>query len=150
MNLSALRTRLEAKHSASPQNARRVQLAIAELESGLTALASLGHPMHLVEGSGEAPELGWPRLLFHIDAAPNGRLVFGEAEARELGPEWHTTLERAQHADGVKTQFAGRGGIGTRNVPTISNTAPTVHQVLSPSERIAAWKLQQALLNSRH
>lgn len=118
-----------------------MQLAIASLEEGLATLASLGHPFHLEDGVVRS-ELGWPRILFNVDSAPNGRLVNSEYDARELGPGWYDTANDAQHADGLKTQFAGRGGIGVRNVPAIS--APLAPP--SPNDnsaRIAAWKLEK-------
>jgi len=118
VNLSALRTRLAALHHHEPQIAMSVEHAIRELESGLGTLAKYGHPMHLDEGH-EVQSLGWPRLLFHVDSAPNGRLVNSEWDARDLGPDWWPTLAEAQHADGVKTQFAGRGGVQGRSLPVV-------------------------------
>lgn len=144
MDLTPLRIQLEARHHNDQQALRRIQWAIEHLSEGLGTLASLGHPMHL-EPELRRLELGWPRILFHADSAPNGRIVYGQAEADELGPDWFASANEAAHADGVKTQFAGRGGIQTRSVPAIivDEIAKALDFGPTNDERIAEWKLER-------
>jgi hypothetical protein len=100
-----------------------ISAAIAEVEHGLGLLARLGHVYHLEPGPPYSlPE--WPRLLFHVDAAPNGRVVNSFWEARELGPGWWPTLAEAQNKEGVRAQFAGRGGVGDRSLPMLVDGGP--------------------------
>lgn len=123
MYLNELMPRLQALHHHNPQAVMTVSAAVAEVEHGLGLLARLGHVYHLEPGpSYSLPE--WPRLLFHVQAAPNGRVVHSWWEARELGVGWWPTLQEAQHKEGVRAQFAGRGGIGDRSLPMLVDGGP--------------------------
>lgn len=115
-DLVALQTRLLATHHSKPQTQELVRGALALVAEGLRRLEALGLQFHLDPGPGSVGD-EWPRMMFHVDAAPNGRLVRSRWELADLGPGWFNTLEEAQHADGVATQFAGRGGIGRRDLP---------------------------------
>lgn len=121
MDLTLLRTRLLSVHHARPQSVRRIEMAVVAVREGLETLAALGHPMHLAEGPApSADEMdSWPRVYYHQDAAPNGRLVLSPWELGELGFGWYPTAAEAAHADGLATQFAGRGGVGRRDVPMV-------------------------------
>lgn len=145
MDLSALRARLQGEHHSSPQDCEAIRHAADGISNGLDALARLGHLYHLEPGPPVPGEI-WPRLMFHAEAAPNGRLVASPYEAYELGTGWFFTLAEAQHAEGMRAQFAGRGGIGDRSVPMLLNGA--VGPQAEPAEphrndnaaTIAAWK----------
>jgi hypothetical protein len=124
-----------------------ISAAIAEVEHGLGLLARLGHVYHLDPGpSYSLPE--WPRILFHVDAAPNGRVVNSFWEARELGPGWWPTLAEAQNKEGVRAQFAGRGGVGDRSLPMLVDGGPAGpraggDQPIQPKQNhdlIAEWR----------
>ena len=114
---------LLAQHHAKPQEVARVGHAFRAIAEALAELSSLGHPFHLAEGLAVEGEI-WPRLYFHIKAAPNGRLVHSQWDLADLGSGWFPTLEQAQHSDGMETQFAGRGGIGRRDVPMVIEQPP--------------------------
>lgn len=110
-----------AEHYGKPQNLSRIEYEFARLGEALAALAVLGHQYHLVDGPdgpAEREEI-WPRIYFHVSAAPNGRVVASKWELDELGPGWFPTLEAAQHTDGMETQFAGKGGVGRKTVPAV-------------------------------
>lgn len=114
---------LLAQHHAKPQEVARVGHAFRAVAAALAELASMGHPFHLAEGQAVEGEI-WPRLYFHIDSAPNGRLVYSQWDLADLGAGWYPTLDQAQHADGMAVQFAGRGGIGRRDLPMIIEQEP--------------------------
>jgi hypothetical protein len=115
-------------------------VAVKQLEEGLGALASLGHYYHLEEGLTHI-ELTWPRLLFHAEKAPNGRLCLNEFEKFELGTGWFETLEAAQHWDGTQAQFEGRGGVKRDRQALLPLGLGSVKQnPTSNADLIAAWK----------
>lgn len=117
MDWAGLKRELEAAHTGDMLALERIRHALQAAEYALSELARLGHRYWLTEEPQQAKP-AWPRLLFHVDAAPNGRLVRSEFEAAELGPGWFDSLAAAQHWDGVETQFAGRGGVPRTAVPT--------------------------------
>ena len=86
------------------------------LADGLADLARLGHLHHLEPGP-EPFRDPWPRVMFHCDSAPNGRVVGSYHEFIDLGPGWYPSLGEAQHADAVATQMAGRGGLKRGGLP---------------------------------
>lgn len=121
--LDDIKNALLAEHHQRPQNVRRVQIALVKIDEGLKELNSLGHPFHLMQGP-RPPAIdlelsGWPKVMFHQDAAPNGRLVATKWELADLGPGWFVTAAEAAHWDGLATQFAGRGGVPRRDVPAL-------------------------------
>lgn len=122
MNWRAFRVRLQAEHHQSSQKVAEIELACHQAENALQLFARLGHQFHLAPGP-EPEADGWPKILFHVDSAPNGRLVRNEYEAEELGDGWFDNLNDAQHNYGMKTQFAGRGGVGLRSLPVASGPA---------------------------
>lgn len=123
MKLGDLLPRLQAEHFSSPQACHTISAAIAEVEHGLGLLAHLGHVFHLEAGPPyNLPE--WPRILFHVTSAPNGRVVRSETEAWELGEGWWGTLAEAQNKEGIRAQFRGRGGIGDRSLPMLVDGGP--------------------------
>jgi hypothetical protein len=153
MNLTPLRTSLIVQHHHQPQVVRVIEHSIRELEEALGRLAAVGHLFHLAEGP-QPPADEWPRVMFHVDSAPNGRVVNSEWDFRDLGGEaegWHTTLAGAQHADGVKTQFAGRGGVGVRSLPVRVNGGAAGRDLAAEAEArqrtIEQWKLQRSQNN---
>lgn len=137
LSLQQLKARLLAEHHAKPQNLSRIEHEFGRLGEALAALAALGHLYHLAEGSPGSGEV-WPRLYFHVHAAPNGRVVNSRWELAELGPGWFPTLDEAQHDDGVATQFAGRGGVGRKSLPAVVAGAEVA--VASLDERREAIK----------
>lgn len=123
MKLSELSTRLQASHHHDLQACATILAAVGAVENGLALLARLGHVYHLEPGPPyELPE--WPRVLFHVENAPNGRVVNSWWEANDLGPGWWPTLAEAAHREGVRAQFAGRGGIGDRSLPMLVDGGP--------------------------
>lgn len=133
MKLNELSTRLQAEHHHDQQACLTISAAVAEVEHGLGFLARLGHVYHLEPGPAyDLPE--WPRLLFHITSAPNGRVVRSWWEARDLGPGWWPTFSEAQYKEGVRAQFAGRGGIGDRSLPMLVDGGPAGPRPNYPSE----------------
>lgn len=110
MDWEGLKRKLAAEHYNEPQTLGRLEVALRSAQEALQILSGHGHHFHLADGPGK-PYPEWPRTLFHVDLAPNGRLVYTEWEAKDLGPGWFDTLQKAQHWDGVETQFNGRGGV---------------------------------------
>jgi len=120
MRLNELLTRLQALHHHDLQAVTTLTAAVAEVDHGLALLARLGHVYHLEAGPPyELDE--WPRLLFHVTAAPNGRIVGSWWEARELGEGWWPTLQEAQNKEAIKAQFRGRGGVGDKSLPMLQD-----------------------------
>lgn len=111
--IDLLREKFFAQLHGKPQQIKLADLACRELTSGVQLLRSLGCQVWVTEIEPPAAEQ-WPRLFFHPTAAPNGRMVLCEADWRELGPGWHTTALAAALADGMETQFAGRGGVARK------------------------------------
>jgi len=143
LQLEKLKAKHQADHFASLQDVEMVRQALLSIDIGLNFLSRLGHRYHLEPGP--APEVDdWPKVMFHVEAAPNGRVVNGPTEARELGSDWFFTLQEAQHAEGMRAQFAGRGGIGDRSVPMIlGQVGVQPEKPLEPKDNsavITAWK----------
>lgn len=141
--LAKLERQHQADHHHDMQSQEKVRLAFSALDDAITTLSHLGHQYHLAPGTADAvPE--WPRVMFHVEAAPNGRVVQSLYEAQELGDGWWDTLQAAQHAEGVRAQFAGRGGIGDRSVPMlVGSVGPQPEKPIAPKDNsavIAAWK----------
>lgn len=109
MNWLRFRNLLVNQHSDLPQNIKRVEYAVGMLEEGLRLLAGMGHLFHLAEGQGSGTP-DFPRLMYHLEAAPRGHLVLCEEDRTLLGEGWFDTLADAKHADGMGEQFK-RGGI---------------------------------------
>ena len=154
MKLNELSTRLQAEHHHDQQACLTISAAVAEVEHGLGFLARLGHVYHLEPGPAyDLPE--WPRLLFHVTSAPNGRVVRSWWEARDLGPGWWPTYAEAQYKEGVRAQFAGRGGIGDRSLPMLVDGGPVGPRPNYPSEPkanqdiIEQWKREVAGVRDR-
>jgi hypothetical protein len=114
----ALLERLRAEFHGKPQQLAMVEAAVTNVDTGIATLAALGHSFHLALGPAP-PQDEYPKLVFHVKSAPNGRLVRSRWELADLGEDWYPSLEAAQHADGVRAQFAGRGGVGNRNLPVV-------------------------------
>lgn len=119
-------------------------MAVAQVEAGLTALGRLGHRYYLEPGPPPDADQ-WPRVMFHVEAAPNGRVVASDFARHELGEGWFYTLAEAQHAEGMRAQFAGRGGVGDRSVPMLvdGSRGPQPDPGPAPKDNsavIAAWK----------
>jgi len=119
MDWQGLRRYLQSLRT-HPQELARLDRALAMAEEGLQVLSSMGHTYHLEPGPGK-PLAEWPRRMYHITAAPNGRWVGSEYELWDLGPGWCDTLSEAQHRDGYAQQMAGRGGVNRRALPTLVN-----------------------------
>lgn len=105
------------EYHEQPQLVRRLDIALAELRSGLEYLASRGHVFHLAEGPGPSDSAKWPRLVFHLEKAPRGFSCLCEQDFDLLGGHaggWHDTLDEAKHSAGMDKQFQ-RGGIFPRS-----------------------------------
>lgn len=131
MDWQGLARRFNADHPHEPQILGRLEVALNSAREALQIMAGHGYQFHLAEGQGTLLQQ-WPRKLYHVDLAPNGRLVFTEQEAEELGAGWFDSLLRAQFWDGLETQFNGRGGIPkTPRVPAPIYNSKTY---ISPDE----------------
>lgn len=147
MNWSSFLTHLQAKHPGEPQALAKIAHAVGMAKEGLQILTAMGHGFYLTAGAGfEAPN--WPRPMFHVDAAPNGRLVNSEFELEELGSGWFDTLEKAQFWDGLDTQFSGRGGVARKGLPQVLGSISidelmqfAAKQAAEKSARILEFKL---------
>lgn len=117
MDWAGLRRHLQSLYT-DQQVLARLTHGIALAEEGLEMLASLGHRYHLAPGPGK-PFSKWPRLMYHISAAPNGRWVRNEYELWDLGEGWCDSLSEAQHRDGFAQQMTGRGGVNRKALPTV-------------------------------
>jgi hypothetical protein len=145
MKIPDLRVALAAEHHGQPQVQMTIEHGLRAVEQGLAELAKCGHVFHLEDGPPQAlPE--WPKLMFHVKSAPNGRVVRDAQELTELGPGWHRTLEAAQHADGVETQFAGRGGVARKGaLVTVELPDPAGSREIARrqlDDLVAKWKLE--------
>lgn len=145
MKLVELTPRLQASHHHDPQACQVIQSALAEIQHGLDLLTRLGHVYHLEPGPPfDLPP--WPKILFHVESAPNGRVVNSYWEAADLGPGWWPTLTEAQQREGIRAQFAGRGGIGDRSLPMLVDGGPAgprpepIHTPTDNSSIINDWK----------
>jgi len=85
MTYPLLRDKLTSLHPDRPQAQRTIELALAEVHSALTRLSSLGHHFHLEEGTAEQVR-EWPRVLYHLESSPCGRVVNSHWDYEELGP----------------------------------------------------------------
>lgn len=110
MDWQGLSRRFSADHPHEPQVLGRLEVALNQAREALQMMAGHGYRFHLADGAGQ-PHPAWPRKLYHVNLSPNGRLVYTEQEAEELGAGWFDSLLRAQLWDGMETQFNGRGGI---------------------------------------
>lgn len=110
MDWQGLSRKFASENHTRPQTLARLEVALAQAREALQIMAGHGYIYHLAEGSG-TPFPPWPKKLYHVDLSPNGRMVYTEKEAEELGPGWFDTFARAQFWDGLETQFNGRGGI---------------------------------------
>jgi hypothetical protein len=112
------RQKIQVAYPDKPQNSVRCQMALRELDSALQSLASLGFPLHIVEGPlpVELPE--WPKVVFHWKQG--SREVFCQGDLDDLGADWHPTLEAAQYAAGMRKQME-RGGIFSENLPATTD-----------------------------
>jgi hypothetical protein len=133
MELKSLESQLLAEHHHDLQAAETVSKAIAEIRRGLELLSRLGHIYHLQPGV-PYPLPDWPKILFHVTSAPNGRVVRSVFEAIELGYGWYPTLQEAMHKEGVKAQFRGRGGVGDRALPMLTDGGPAAPRPEGPPE----------------
>ena len=131
------RASLVGQHFDQPQNLMIIRHAFDLIAEGLKLLGSLGHPFHLVEGTSVEGEI-WPKVYFHIEAAPNGRLVNSLYDLQDLGPGWYPSLDQAQHADGMATQFDGRGGVRKRDVPMLIGASAPIDQMAEFKARMKA------------
>lgn len=116
MDWRHLHCQLVASHSHSPQEAKRIELAVQATEQALGELARLGHLYHLVPGPAPEPAR-WPMQVYHSDGRV--REVFHPNDLLELGEGWYPTLEEARYRAGMSTQFMGRGGVKLRNLPAL-------------------------------
>lgn len=126
---------LLSQHAGKSQEEEKIRRAIHSAEEALSQLSALGHIFHLEEGPG-ASYAAWPKILFHISSAPNGRVVNSPWDAEDLGPGWYETSEAAQTAHGIEVQFALRGGIHRRSLPSVIGPG------VSPDDKLAEKSVQ--------
>lgn len=124
MDWHVLQDHLTSTHDGRPQNQRRIEHALRDVQEGLRALASLGHSYHLEEGP-SPPSRGWPRTYYHLESAPQGRLINSGFDLDELGDGWYSSLDLARHMDGLRQQFLGRGGVSLGGLPALAPQPPS-------------------------
>lgn len=131
MNWRRLRNYLTNLHQDRPQEVALIDRAVRMAEEALADLARIGHTFHLAEGlrpvnPEKHPDREYPRMMYHLVAAPRGHLVLCEEDREWLGEGWFDTLAEAQHADGMGYQFRRGGIIPKRGLPVIvSESEPT-------------------------
>ncbi len=118
MNWRRLRNALVNEHHEEPQTIAMIDHALRLTEEGLSLLSRLGHHMHLAAGT-EPESRGYPKLMFHMEAAPRGHLVFCQEDIDWLGEGWFETLDEAKHAAGMGQQFRRGGIFPKRGLPAI-------------------------------
>lgn len=138
MDWAGLRRQLIGEHSGDQRDVAYLQIALADAERALDQLARMGHQFHLEPGPG-SPLAEWPRMMFHVTSAPNGRLIRSVYEQWDLGDGWCDSLEEAQIRDGEAQQFRGRAGVNRRALPVVrpelnpeprdAHTGPTLGQI---------------------
>lgn len=102
MDWNGIHRHFEALHHTSPSEQARVNAILNNIEQNVIELAKLGHIVHLADGKGpEDSWEEWPRLMYHLTLAPNGRRVESEEEASDLGPGWFYTFEDVQKAGAI-------------------------------------------------
>ncbi len=116
MDWNGLKRRLQAEHPGDPRTLAYLEKAFELGKEALEILSSFGHQFHLAPGPSPAGN-EWPKMMFHVEAAPNGRMVRDEYELWDLGDGWCHSLEEAQVRDGIMAQFTGRGGVSRRSLP---------------------------------
>lgn len=109
MNFHDLSARLAAHHQDHPQRSRLAELALSKVQEGLSELAALGHNFHLEDGPQDPPQ-EWPKMVYHANWR-EGRVVGSSEELSELGPGWFDHPAKVDQAEGLATQFEGRGGV---------------------------------------
>lgn len=144
MDFPGFRRHMLARHSGKPQELMHITKAIDEIEHAFRELVRFGYVYHLVPGPGEE-FAEWPRMMFHLTSAPNGRLVTSEYELWDLGEGWCDSLEEAQIRDGFVHQFRGRGGKQRPGLPMVIEKMPSVEEVLA--QRAQKYR---AYLNDRN
>lgn len=142
MDFSGFRRQIIASHSGRPQEVQVLEYAIRELENSMNQLAKLGHVFHLEPGNGSRYP-SWPRRLFHVSAAPNGRMVRSEFELWDLGEGWFDSLEEAQHAEGVAASWRGKAGVNRRALPVDLGVRGTV-ELFNKEKAIREFKNRMA------
>lgn len=97
MDWNGIHRHFAALHHTSPSKQAKVKTLLDNVAENLLELEKMGHVLHLAEGKGE-DWAEWPRLMYHLTLAPNGRQVTSEDEAKALGAGWFYTAEDAQSA----------------------------------------------------
>lgn len=118
MNWRRLRNELVNLHHEEPQAVAMIDHAVRLLEEGVTLLGRFGHHLHLVSGT-EPERRDYPKLMFHLEAAPKGHLVFCQEDVDWLGEGWFETLDEAKHASGMGQQFRRGGIFPKRGLPAL-------------------------------
>lgn len=124
------RQKVLAEYCNHTQKNFLAQAAIKELEEALQKLACMGFHLHVEEGPAP-PTQEWPRFVFHI--RQGARECGCEAEFKELGPDWHYTMEAARHAAGEAKQWQ-RGGVFTKSLPAPISIVPEPPKMLQEEE----------------
>ena len=110
-----LRNDLMGRHPDDMQKCRIIEVSLHEAEEALTKLGSIGHQFHLEPGP-PLQRSGWPKTVWHADG--RSHIVYHPLDVNALGEgPWCDTLEEAKRLAGVRTQFAGRAGVRTANLP---------------------------------
>lgn len=145
-SLQHVKNELSAKHAGHPQRRQLALLAIAEIESALSRLHSLGDYYHLAVGAPPVHD-EWPRWVFHTSKCPNGRICLCVQDFEELQADdgqWDFTPEGAQRKTGMAAQLLGRGGVKTAQQLAETGLVPTGPDTeAEKAKRIAEFKAER-------
>jgi hypothetical protein len=140
MNWKDLRSRVEHQWRSDPSKSMLLCSALSQIEECLSLLSRNGLHWHLEEG--HEPHREFPKTLYHYTLGP--RMVRSEWEQKDLGEGWYSSPGDAEIHEGMDFQFAGRGGVRRKHLPSTNG-----HEVqdLMP----AGWKEREkeAFLASR-
>jgi len=142
MDWNTLKRRLQAEHPGDPRTLAYLEKAFELGKEALEIFAKHGHQFHLAPGPSPASS-EWPKMMFHVEAAPNGRMVRDEFELYDLGDGWCNSLEEAQVRDGIMAQFTGRGGVNRRSLPSPvpgQGVTSKIDEAGAKAQRIAEFK----------
>lgn len=142
MNFRSLRAEIEFAHRGDTSLQVRLDGALRQLEEALGVLSRSGHHFHLAFGHEAHSE--FPKTMYHFWKGQ--RLVRSEADLKELGWGWYPSLRDAEYAEGRDVQFAGRGGVRRRNLPSELNGQHAEFVPVGPSKE----ELKEDFLRSRH
>ncbi len=140
MNFRDLRSRVEHEWRSDPSRSLLLCSALSQIEECLQLLSSCGLHFHLSEGHKRHEE--FPKTVYHYRLGQ--KQVGSEWEQRDLGEGWYESPRDAEIHEGMDFQFAGRGGVRRRQLPSALNGE-------APQDLLPGWKekAKEEFLSSR-